>query len=255
MKTFNLLLSALFVVGMAVSAQDTTFYKEGKKVKTLELADRYVVNTRDTTDKNLRKEQTYYKSGAPKSEVMQVGVYKQKAGIKDSTFIGWVNDGLLTEWYESGVIAKYTMFKNGRRNGKLLLFWENGRKKREEIFKDDKFIQGVCFDSEGNEVEYFPYETMPSFPGGEKTLLNYLSESIRYPFSAMREGIQGRVIIQFVVESNGEIKEIRVVRGVSPELNAEALRVIRQMPLWIPGTQDGKPVRINYVLPVNFRMQ
>lgn len=98
-------------------------------------------------------------------------------------------------------------------------------------------------------------EEMPEFPGGMGECMNFLSKNIKYPTQAIENGIQGRVIVQFVVKSDGSIAEPKVVRGVEPLLDKEALRVIQQMPKWKPGKQRGKAVNVKYTLPVMFRLQ
>ena len=97
-------------------------------------------------------------------------------------------------------------------------------------------------------------EEMPEFPGGETALFAYLSKNIRYPDNAMMNGIQGLVICTFVVNANGKVTEAKIIRGVDRELDAEALRVVNTMPLWKPGKQRGKPVRVRFTLPIHFRV-
>lgn len=98
-------------------------------------------------------------------------------------------------------------------------------------------------------------EQPPSFPGGESAMYEWLSKNINYPVIAQENNIQGRVTCQFVVGRNGEIEDVRVVRGVDPSLDKEAIRVIRAMPKWIPGRQGGNAVKVRYTLPVQFRLQ
>lgn len=95
-------------------------------------------------------------------------------------------------------------------------------------------------------------DQMPSFPGN---LMTYLSENIKYPVEAQENGIQGRVVVSFVVEKDGSLSDMRVARSVSPELDAEALRVVSSMPKWNPGMNKGKYVRVKYNVPVSFRIQ
>ena len=98
-------------------------------------------------------------------------------------------------------------------------------------------------------------EEMPEFPGGQGALLQYLSKSIKYPVIAQENGIQGRVSCSFVVEKDGSVTDVQVLRGVDPSLDKEAIRVITAMPKWKPGKQRGKPVRVKYTVPVTFRLQ
>ncbi|MBP3768342.1 MAG: TonB family protein, partial [Prevotella sp.] len=97
-------------------------------------------------------------------------------------------------------------------------------------------------------------EQMPSFPGGKEAMMSYVSRSIKYPTVAEENGTQGLVIVSFVVEKDGSISGAKVIRSVDPSLDKEALRIIRSMPRWTPGKQDGKPVRVKYTVPVSFRL-
>ena len=98
-------------------------------------------------------------------------------------------------------------------------------------------------------------EKQPEFPGGTAELFKYLSKAIKYPVIAQENGIQGRVVCSFVVNRDGSIVDIQVMRGVDPSLDKEAIRVISEMPKWKPGEQRGKPVRVRFILPVQFRLQ
>lgn len=102
---------------------------------------------------------------------------------------------------------------------------------------------------------YDVVEEMPQFPGGPSALFEYLSKSIIYPADAEKNGTQGRVIVTFVVERDGSITNVNVVKNVDTLLDKEAYRVVRSMPHWIPGRQNGTPVRVNYTVPVTFKLQ
>ena len=102
---------------------------------------------------------------------------------------------------------------------------------------------------------YEVVEQMPSFPGGDAAMMKYLAENIKYPVSAQKAKEQGRVVVQFIVEKDGAVTGVKAVRSVTPVLDAEAVRVIKAMPKWTPGRQGGQPVRVNYNVPVSFRLQ
>lgn len=111
-------------------------------------------------------------------------------------------------------------------------------------------------EEEEEEVIFVVVESMPEFPGGQQALFKYLSDNVKYPVIAQENGIQGRVICQFVVNRDGSIVDVNVVRsGGDPSLDKEAVRVIKSMPKWKPGKQRGKAVRVKYTVPVNFRLQ
>ena len=98
-------------------------------------------------------------------------------------------------------------------------------------------------------------EVMPSFPGGQAALLQYLNSHVKYPVVAQENGIQGRVTISFVVERDGSITDVKVARSVDPSLDKEAARVVGSMPRWTPGKQNGSAVRVKFNVPVVFRLQ
>ena len=98
-------------------------------------------------------------------------------------------------------------------------------------------------------------EQMPSFPGGMQALMEYLGNNVKYPVVAQENGVQGRVVVSFVVERDGSITDVKVVRSVDPSLDKEAVRVVKSMPRWIPGKQNGQAVRVKYNVPVAFRLQ
>ncbi|MBQ8116029.1 MAG: energy transducer TonB [Prevotella sp.] len=97
-------------------------------------------------------------------------------------------------------------------------------------------------------------EQMPSFPGGQSALINYLKSNIKYPVIAEENGIQGRVVVQFVIGEDGSISDVRVAKSVDPSLDKEAVRVIKNMPKWIPGKLNGQSVKVRYTMPVTFRL-
>ena len=108
-------------------------------------------------------------------------------------------------------------------------------------------------DSNGEEV-FMVVEKMPEFPGGTAELMKFLQQNIKYPEQARKDSIQGRVIVQFTIKKTGEVSNTTVIRSVSPELDAEAIRVINAMPLWTPGEQKGEPVNVKFTLPIQFRL-
>lgn len=98
-------------------------------------------------------------------------------------------------------------------------------------------------------------EQMPLFPGGDAALMGYLRDNIHYPTVAAENGVQGRVVVGFVVERDGSITDVNVLRSVDPSLDREAVRVVKSMPKWTPGKQNGSAVRVKYQVPVTFRLQ
>lgn len=118
---------------------------------------------------------------------------------------------------------------------------------------DDYDVVEVEPEPEEEEI-FMVVEDQPEFPGGTAALLEYLRKNIKYPAICRENNIQGRVLVTFIVNKDGAIVEPEVVKSVNPSLDKEALRVISQMPNWKPGSQRGKPVRVKYTVPVNFRL-
>lgn len=125
---------------------------------------------------------------------------------------------------------------------------------KEETVAPDSVV-AVPTDSVAKDEVFMVAEQMPEFPGGMKELLKFLQDNLKYPESAMKNNLQGRVIVQFVVEKDGTPTEFNVVRAVNPDLDAEALRVLKTMPKWKPGMQKGEAVRVKYTVPVAFKLQ
>jgi len=98
-------------------------------------------------------------------------------------------------------------------------------------------------------------EQMPEFPGGQVELMEFINANLRYPAAAIKNGIQGRVTVQFVVTKDGSVGDVKVVRGVDPTLDEEAVRVCKALPKFTPGTQNGIPVNVWYTLPITFRLE
>ena len=105
-----------------------------------------------------------------------------------------------------------------------------------------------------NDMVFDVVEVMPQYPGGPIAMLKYIMENIKYPEQAMKEGIQGRVTVRFIVEKDGSISDVKPILSVHPLLNKEAVRVVESMPKWSPGKQNGKPVRVRFNVPVMFKL-
>ena len=143
-----------------------------------------------------------------------------------------------------------------------LLLIVNARASAQQVKKTDetvyefstKDITDIKIKKVDNDSIYQIVEVMPEFPGGTEKFMEYLSGNIKYPEEAKEKGISGRVFIQFVVEKDGSVSNVKVAKGIGKECDDEAVRVVKAMPKWKPGLMKGKPVRVNYMLPVNFKL-
>jgi len=98
-------------------------------------------------------------------------------------------------------------------------------------------------------------EDMPAFPGGMEAMIQFISSNIKYPADAKKQKVDGRVLVNFVVEKDGSITEVKVIKPTFPSLDAEAIRVVKAMPKWKPGYQNGKAVRVQFTMPINFSLK
>ncbi|MGM9705836.1 MAG: energy transducer TonB [Prevotella sp.] len=140
-------------------------------------------------------------------------------------------------------IGTFDVKGNDDANGEVI-------KAKETIAQPEPQVQKV----EENKV-FEVVEQMPAFPGGDGELMKYLKDNMKYPPIAAENGVQGRVVVGFVVERDGSITDVRIEKSIDPSLDREAERVVKGMPRWIPGKQNGSPVRVKYRVPVTFRLQ
>lgn len=161
---------------------------------------------------------------------------------------------------EELVITNAEQEEKGPRTYDRKIFYPNGALQYEETMNEKGEHECVYYKPNGKidkkPEEQIPlYQTMPAYPGGTKALFEYLSKNVKYPVEAKRDGIQGRVIVKFMVDRDGAIAKVKVARsGGDKSLDREAVRVIKAMPDWKPGTVRGTPVNVTYAVPVNFKL-
>ncbi len=146
-------------------------------------------------------------------------------------------------------------YKKGKRDGALTGYFRNGKVYCTETYTQGKFEKGESFDANGNKYIYDKLEENPEFPGGDVALIKFLQKNIRYPAVERDNDIQGKVLLRFVVNDDGKVMDVKIVRGVSPGLDKEAYRVIKMLPNFIPGKQRGQLVKVYFNLPVVFKLQ
>lgn len=193
------------------------------------------------------------------------GEYKN--GILDGPHLEWYKNGTLKKkgnytngklsgisqvWYESGKLCLNEKYVNGEQHDTLTVYFETGAIRRREIYNEGIMVSGKVYNESGQEKEYFPRYQFPVFPGGEEAMLKYLSRNIKYPKTTRKAKAQGLVIIIFDVDETGSLSEYTILKNLHPDADAEALRVIKNMPVWKPGLLEGEPVAVRYTLPIRF---
>lgn len=121
-----------------------------------------------------------------------------------------------------------------------------------QISDSTTVVQPVPIETDYNNEIFTIVEDSPEFPGGQDSLMSYLMNNIKYPHAAMEDAIQGTVYVTFVIETDGAVSHVRVLRGIGGGCDEEAVRVVTLMPDWKPGYQDGEPVRVQFNLPIRF---
>jgi periplasmic protein TonB len=232
----------LFYTIIAIG-QDTTYYNiEWEKVKSPDSVYYYETVKHDAVDPNRAVVKTFLKSGLIYKETYY-SAYKKR-----------IIDGKEKVYYENGQLKSDVDYREGKLNGYILTYWESGKAKRIDKYKNDKFIEGKCFSREGNDTTYFKYSEMPEFPGGESELYKFINNNIVYPQLAKETGIMGTVYISFIVTREGKIKRIRLLRGIGGGCDEESLRIINMMPDWKPGKIDGVAASVQYNIPFKFTL-
>lgn len=252
MKQKHVIFTLLLLTSNFVNGQEKVYYDvDGNITKDINLATYYTITLKSAVGKDsLFNETDYYTNGQKKA--VESYLTKYKNGKSTSNYL----IGEKWEWFENSTIKLKANYKDGQLNGEFLTYWSNGIQRRKDLFKKGKLIEGNCYDSIGNKLsKYFPYETIPEFPGGDDKLFQFLAEEVKYPVKALEGGIQGRVVTQFYVETDGRITDIKIVKNVNSYLDDEAYRIINSMPKWKPGTIEGQKVRVKFTLPINFRLQ
>ena len=197
---------------------------------------------RSITNENIVIKTVYYKSG----QIQEISSYKDYSVFK--------LDGKLQMWYENAQLKRDIDYKDGKLDGKCLTYWKDGSAKRIDSLVNGKLISGKCYNQDGSESEYYDYEIMPEFPGGENSFTKFIIDNIQFPKKPIKKGISGMVYVQFVINKDGSISDVKILRSVNLEYDNEAIRLVKSMPRWHPGYEDGDAIRVAYVLPINFTL-
>ena len=172
----------------------------------------------------------------------------------DKTLNYLVNDYYLTgELYMKG---NFTSIKPEVRDGNFHWYYKNGQKKKMCTYENKIRNKTKCWDIYGNETkpEKDPTEMMPQFPKGDRALMEYILKNLKYPDAAKYAKVQGRVVVKFIIDESGIVRDAKIIKSVHPALDAEALRVVNLMPVWKPGISEGQPVSVFFTIPVVFRL-
>ncbi len=173
----------------------------------------------------------------------------------DSTGVQLVSGGSgEVKYYEKGTLLRKGYYLQGLKHGEWQAFFDDGRLYYRETYEQGEFRQGISYNKLGESFSYSELGKLPEMPDGIQGLMRYLTKSLNYPKSARKKGIEGKVFVQFVVEKDGSIVEVEVLKGIGGGCDEEAIRVVRECPTWQPAIQRGQKVRVRMTLPIVYRL-
>jgi len=251
MKIKQLLIALLSLMSITIYGQDTVYFDiKGDKVKSLALANSYKVTINDSVAANRKIEREYYKSGKIQSEKHLL----ERPNRNEPKKFFLQLDGKFRKWYESGQLWMDLNYEHNSLTGEIMTYWDNGKIKRIELFQKGKSIKGECYNREGKVIDFITFESRPQPQDGDGAMLEFLARNLKYPVEMQKQGIQGRVILKLTVENDGNISDVEVLRSVKYELDKAAIGVVKCLPKFVPGTEDGEFVRAYFILPVAFKL-
>lgn len=260
----------MLILSLCTSAQpqkDTLYFnrKWQKTTKDSAAFYRYIVK-----ENNLFKVEDYYLNG----KLQMTGTYSSlDPDIKEGKFTYYSEKGIIYRQFDyvdneargygyekifyddTDKVWLIRKYKDNQLHGECTGYYKNGNIKRKEKYENGHLKKGKCYTLSGRDTIYFPFEVNPEFRNGIDDLIQYLKDNVVYPKFAMENGIQGKVFVQFVVDKAGDVRDVIVIKKVSPLLDATAVDVVSKMPAWKPGRREGIPVNVQYILPVLFKIK
>jgi TonB family protein len=264
------LLVLVFMINATVLSGQRLFLNENRKPVIDSLTAKYYKIIEYGEKPETYKELFYFITGEKESEINYFKYPSSEKYVKEGKYYTWYKNGQLkeednyvnnkiqgrkTEWHETGQPKSEIDYFEGKLNGTVLTYWKNGKIKRKDFYNQDEFEDGTCYDSLGKKTKHFDYKIMPQYKGGDNQLLNEIALKTNFPEKLREAGIEGRVVVRFVVTEDGSITNVDIMEGVNPEFNNEAIRVVKKLKKFIPGYEDGDPVPVYYLLPITFTLR
>lgn len=236
----------LFIVigfSIGVSAQDTVFYNyNGYVAKSAAEAFFARILRRDP----IEKERVLVRELSMAGEMLSEASY--------FPYSSKTLHGLSRKYYSNGLVKWEAFYQNGKLHGTVKAYWPEAKPKRSDVYRNDSLISSKCFAKSTADTAYFPFKTKLSFTGGMPGLFKYLDKTLLYPKDARKAKIQGEVLVSFMVDYDGNIKDVQIKKSLHPSLDKEALRVVQAMPKWQAATIDGDAIRSRSTLPIIFKL-
>ncbi|KAA3440508.1 energy transducer TonB [Rufibacter hautae] len=157
-------------------------------------------------------------------------------------------------WFEDGEVQYEYNYDKNELHGEVKSYHANRQLRRKDLFSEGKLVEGHCYDENGTEVPHYPHSVMPEFPGGIQAMFKFVGQSVRIPFGMRLVGAEGIALVNFIVDKSGKISEVEVIRATHEKLGKECVRVVKSMPRWTPGQQEGEKVAVRYTIPIRIKL-
>ncbi len=164
-------------------------------------------------------------------------------------------DGPMKTWNQDGTLKLEAQYSKGEKHGYFITYYDNGQMIRKDLYEHGVLIEGHCFNQDGTSAEYFPYIVLPRFVGGPPELKKFISNHLKYPKTAEKQGREAIILVIFSVDETGQVRDPQIVHGDLDSFNQEALRLVAAFPPWIPGMIDGIPATLQMTIPIEFRLR
>lgn len=249
------------------NCNDTLFFDNfGNEITNIKKAKTIRIISRDENNPSMAEVKEFFSNGKAKSisklvDEATLSFEDKMSGL--SAFLidsdlktKWLYTGKYLEWYENGIIKKEIDFKNGQFCNKLLTFWENGKPKRIETYNNEyKFLSGICFNSRGKKIDFFPFIVPPYFNPENGSLNFFIQQNFNYPSKLAEQKIAGKYMLYFNINSIGKISKIDIQKELHPLLDKEILRVMSKFRgSYTPAECDGEKVNFKLIIPVHISL-
>jgi TonB family protein len=210
----------------------------------------------DSSNAKFIKETIYYDTALGNGKIIEYDSNNkiiseiEYSNIKKST-----RNGLAIEYHDNGAIKSKVMYLDGELDGECFTFYDDGKIRRYDIFKNNELVSGSCFSLDGEEIPHFPYLQDPVYIGGNQAFFKFLQDNVVYPRKARRKGIEGQVVVAVIIDRQGKVRIPRIAKSVHKLLDDEALRAVNKLGDWSPGLVDGYPIDLKISIPVVFRLK
>lgn len=198
----------------------------------------------------------YYKTLTPEVREGQFQYFKEEGWLEsEGKYVDNKKTGLWKSYKDSNVLWTEQEFVEGMQQGFFKSYYDGKILRRLDYYEQDSFKKGNCYTRAGKDTSHYPFIELPTYDGGENAMYQFISKNLNYPSQAINKAIEGKVVLKFMINKEGAVSNIEVVKSIHKSLDDEAIRVVKKMPKWKPGKMEGELSNIYYTLPVKYVLQ